>query len=104
VAVAGVASHLPWVLALAPMLVTLAFGTGQPAMIAAVGTAVPQDRRSGAIGVATLCFLTGAGIGAAVIGGFAAVVGLSAALALLLVLPVAGTAVQMLAGRRSGTA
>lgn len=104
VAVAGVASHLPWVLALAPMLVTLAFGTGQPAMIAAVGTAVPQDRRSGAIGVATLCFLTGAGIGAAVIGGFAAVVGLSAALALLLVLPVAGTAVQMLAGRRPGTA
>lgn len=102
--VAGVATHLPWVLALAPMLVTLAFGTGQPAMIASVGAAVPQDRRSGAIGVATLCFLTGAGIGAAVIGGFAAVLGLSAALTLLLVLPVAGTAVQLVAGRRPGTA
>ncbi|OLL71345.1 putative CONSERVED TRANSMEMBRANE TRANSPORT PROTEIN [Pseudonocardia sp. Ae168_Ps1] len=36
-AVAGVAWHQPWVLAVAPMLVTLAFGTGQPAMIAAVG-------------------------------------------------------------------
>ncbi len=38
------------------------------------------------------------------IGGFAAVLGLSAALALLLVLPVAGTAVQLVAGRRPGTA
>ncbi len=103
-AVVGVAGHQPWVLALAPMLVTLAFGTGPPAMIASVGTAAPQDRRSGAIGVATLCFLTGAGIGAAAIGGFAAVIGLSAALALLLVLPVAGTAVQLAAGRRTGTA
>ncbi|OLM17691.1 MULTISPECIES: MFS transporter [unclassified Pseudonocardia] len=90
-AVAGVAWHQPWVLAVAPMLVTLAFGTGQPAMIAAVGGAVPADRRSGAIGVATLCFLAGAGIGAAVIGGFAVVVGLAAALALLLVLPLLGS-------------
>ncbi|GAA1389298.1 MFS transporter [Pseudonocardia kongjuensis] len=83
VAVAGVTWHLPWLLAVAPMLVTLAFGTGQPAMIAAVGDAVPDDRRSGAIGVATLCFLTGAGVGAATIGGFAPVVGLPVALALL---------------------
>ncbi|MEJ8282064.1 MFS transporter [Pseudonocardia spirodelae] len=100
VAVAGVAAHLPWVLGLAPALVTLAFGTGQPAMIAAVGTAVAPARRSGAIGVATLCFLTGAGIGAAVIGGFAPVLGQATALALLLVLPVAGTLVQALTGRR----
>lgn len=89
-AIAGVAWGQPWVLAFAPMLVTLAFGTGQPAMIAAVGGAVPADRRSGAIGVATLCFLAGAGVGAAVIGGFATVVGPAAALALLLVLPVIG--------------
>lgn len=96
--VVGTATHLPWVLALAPMLVTLAFGTGQPAMIAAVGGAVPEHRRSGAIGVATLCFLTGAGIGAATVGGFAAVVGLPSALALLLVLPVAGAVTLAVSG------
>ncbi|ANY05263.1 MFS transporter [Pseudonocardia sp. HH130630-07] len=100
-AVVGVAAHQPWVLALAPVLVTLAFGTGQPAMIAAVGGAVPAHRRSGAIGVATLCFLTGAGIGAALIGGFAPVLGLTAALALLLVLPLLGLAGLLRAARRS---
>ncbi|MEQ3553242.1 MFS transporter [Pseudonocardia nematodicida] len=97
--VVGIATEQPWVLAFAPALVTLAFGTGQPAMIAAVGAAVPDDRRSGAIGVATLCFLTGAGVGAAVVGGFAVVVGLAAALALLAVLPITGTLVQALARR-----
>lgn len=96
----GVALHLPWVLALAPALVTLAFGSGQPAMVAAVGGAVPDDRRSGAIGVATLCFLVGAGIGAAVVGGFTEVVGLGFALATLLVLPVLG-AVLLLTGRHA---
>lgn len=98
-ATAGVALDLPWVLAAAPALVTLAFGSGQPAMVAAVGGAVPDDRRSGAIGVATLCFLTGAGIGSAVVGGFAEVVGLEVALAALLVLPVLGAAL-LTSGRR----
>lgn len=98
-ATAGVALHLPWVLAFAPALVTLAFGSGQPAMVAAVGGAVPDDRRSGAIGVATLCFLTGAGIGSAVVGGFAEVVGLEIALAALLVLPVLGAGL-LLTSRR----
>ncbi|MBC3193003.1 MFS transporter [Pseudonocardia sp. C8] len=99
-AVAGVAWHQPWVLAIAPTLVTLAFGTGQPGMVAAVGGAVPEERRSGAIGVATLCFLTGAGIGAAVIGGFATVLGLAPALALLLVLPVAGAVALLVSGKQ----
>ncbi|MFP5021918.1 MFS transporter [Pseudonocardia phyllosphaerae] len=86
----GIATDWVWLLAVAPATVTLAFGCGQPAMIAAVGGAVTADRRSGAIGVATLCFLAGAGIGSAVVGGFAPVLGSAAALFLLLVLPVAG--------------
>jgi len=100
VAVAGVTWHLPWLLAVAPMLVTLAFGTGQPAMMAAVGVAVPDERRSGSIGVATLCFLTGAGIGAATIGGIAPVLGLPAAFGLL---AAAALAVSAVAGYARST-
>ncbi|MBW0101953.1 MFS transporter [Pseudonocardia sp. KRD291] len=99
VAAAGIAWGSAWVLAVAVMLVTVAFATGQPAMIAAVGGAVAPEQRSGAIGVATLAFLTGAGIGAAVIGGLATVYGIAAALLVLLVLPVAGF-VLLLTGRR----
>lgn len=100
VAAGGVALGSAWVLAAAVLLVTAAFGTGQPAMIAAVDEAVGADRRSGAIGVATLAFLTGAGVGAAVIGGLATVVGIAAALLVLLALPLAGTALMALG--RSG--
>ena len=80
------------------LLVTTAFGTGQPAMIAAVDGAVPPERRGGAIGVATLAFLTGAGIGAAVVGGLAPVTGIAPALLVLLALPVLGS-VLLLTGR-----
>lgn len=99
VATAGVVWSAAWVLAVAVLLVTAAFATGQPAMIAAVDGAVRPERRSGAIGVATLAFLTGAGIGAAVVGGLAPVTGTAPALLVLLVLPLLG-AVLLLTGRR----
>ena len=92
VAAGGVALGSAWILGVAVLLVTAAFGSGQPAMIAAVDGAVEPERRGGAIGVATLAFLTGAGIGAAVIGGLATVIGIAQALLVLLVLPVLGTA------------
>jgi MFS family permease len=88
----GAAAHSPVLLAVAVALVTLAFGVGQPAMISAVGAAVPADRRGVALGVATLVLLTGASVGAAVVGGLAEVVGVPAALCVLVVLPVAGAA------------
>ncbi|TCK21574.1 MFS transporter [Pseudonocardia endophytica] len=96
VAAGGVALGSAWVLGVAVLLVTAAFGTGQPAMIAAVGEAVEPERRGGAIGVATLAFLTGAGIGAAVVGGLATVIGIAQALLVLLVLPLLGTALLLL--------
>ena len=48
--------------------VTFAFGLGQPALMAAVGGAVPADVRGVALGIATLVFLVGGGLGSAVVG------------------------------------
>jgi MFS family permease len=89
---AALGAHLaaPVLLAGAIALVTLAFGVGQPAMIAAVGAAVPAEQRGIALGVATLVFLTGASVGAALVGGLSGVLGIPGALLLLVVLPVAG--------------
>jgi MFS family permease len=87
----------PVLLATAVVLVTMAFGVGQPAMIAAVGSAVPEEQRGIALGVATLVFLTGASIGAATVGGLAAVIGIPGALCLLVALPVAGVATLLAA-------
>jgi Major Facilitator Superfamily len=99
VAALGGAVESPVLLAGAVALVTLAFGIGQPAMISSVGAAVPADRRGVALGIATLVFLTGASVGAALVGGLADVVGVPAAFCLLVALPVAGFATLLLGGR-----
>jgi MFS family permease len=70
--------------------VTLAFGVGQPALMEAVGDAVSDDVRGVALGVATLFFLVGGGVGSAVVGGLGEVLGMPYALLLLAALPVAG--------------
>ena len=74
----------------AVMLVTFAFGLGQPALMAAVGGAVPADVRGVALGIATLVFLVGGGVGSAVVGGFAELFGLDASLLVLAGLPLLG--------------
>ncbi len=89
----------PALLSGAVALVTVAFGVGQPAMISSVGAAVPADRRGVALGIATLVFLTGASVGAALVGGLAEVVGVPVAFCLLVALPVAGLATLLLGGR-----
>jgi MFS family permease len=99
VAAVGGAAASPVLLSAAVALVTVAFGVGQPAMISSVGAAVPADRRGVALGVATLVFLVGASVGAALVGGLAAVVGVPAAFCLLVVLPVAGLAALLLGDR-----
>lgn len=83
------------VLVLAVMLVTFAFGLGQPALMAAVSDAVPLEVRGVALGVATLVFLVGGGVGSAVVGGLAEVVGMRVSLLLLTALPVAGVLVVL---------
>jgi MFS family permease len=74
----------------AVVLVTFAFGLGQPALMAAVGGAVPAEVRGVALGIATLVFLVGGGVGSAVVGGAGEALGLDRSLLLLAVLPVVG--------------
>ncbi len=75
----------------AVVLVTFAFGLGQPALMAAVGGAVPADVRGVALGIATLVFLVGGGVGSAVVGGFGELFGLDRSLLLLALLPLLGS-------------
>jgi MFS family permease len=74
----------------AVVLVTFAFGLGQPALMAAVGGAVPAEVRGVALGIATLVFLVGGGVGSAVVGGAGEVIGLDRSLLVLAVLPLLG--------------
>jgi MFS family permease len=90
VAALGAAVGSAPVLVAAVVLVTFAFGLGQPALMAAVGGAVPADVRGVALGIATLVFLVGGGVGSAVVGGIGEVLGLDRSLLLLAVLPLAG--------------
>jgi MFS family permease len=99
VAAAGASLSTPLaaapVLVLAVMLVTFAFGLGQPALMAAVSDAVPPDVRGVALGVATLVFLVGGGVGSAVVGGLAEVVGMQTSLLLLTLLPITGVLIVL---------
>jgi hypothetical protein len=70
-------------LVLAVVAVTFAFGLGQPALMSVVGSAVPDDVRGVALGLATLMFLVGGGVGSAVVGGLGPVVGMPGSLLLL---------------------
>ena len=83
------------VLVLAVVLTTFAFGLGQPALMAAVGDAVRPEVRGVALGVAMLVFLVGGGVGSAVVGGLAEVLGIRASLLLLTLLPLAGVAIVL---------
>jgi predicted MFS family arabinose efflux permease len=88
VAAAGAGAGSAPLLVSAVVLVTFAFGLGQPALMAAVGGAVPADVRGVALGLATLVFLVGGGVGSAVVGGVGELVGIGRSLLLLALLPV----------------
>ncbi|WP_369138873.1 MFS transporter [Modestobacter versicolor] len=88
-ALGATAGSAPWLVS-AVVLVTFAFGLGQPALMAAVGGAVPVEVRGVALGIATLVFLVGGGVGSAVVGGAGEVLGLDRSLLLLAVLPLVG--------------
>ncbi len=91
-------------LVLAVVAVTLAFGLGQPALMAAVGDAVEDDVRGVALGVATLFFLVGGGVGSAVVGGLSDALSMAGALLLLAALPLLGLAVLARTLRRDPAA
>ena len=70
-------------LVLAVVTVTFAFGVGQPALMTVVSNAVAPDVRGVALGLATLMFLAGGSVGAAVVGGLAHSLGTPSSLVLL---------------------
>lgn len=78
------------ILVVAIILVTFAFGLGQPALSAVVGDAVHQEVRGVALGVSTLLFLIGGSVGSAVVAGISGPLGMPAALLVLAVLPLLG--------------
>ncbi len=78
------------VLVVAIILVTFAFGLGQPALSAVVGDAVHHQVRGVALGVATLLFLVGGSVGSAVVAGLSGPFGMPMALLVLAVLPLLG--------------
>lgn len=90
IAAAGAGLESATLLVAAVVAVTFAFGLGQPALMEAVGDAVAEDVRGVALGIATLFFLVGGGVGSAVVGGLGAVLGMAPALLLLAALPLAG--------------
>jgi MFS family permease len=102
--VAAVAVEAGWPAVLVATVggVTVAFSVGQPAMVFAVGAAVPTPVRGIALGLATLVFLVGGSLGSAAVGGLADVVGDPAALCAVAVLPVVAAVVAAFAGRRRG--
>jgi MFS family permease len=93
VAAGGASVQSATLLVVAVVGVTLAFGLGQPALMAVVGDAVSSEVRGVALGLATLMFLVGGGVGSAVVGGLGPVLGMGGSLLLLAVLPLLGLAV-----------
>ncbi|HZB50846.1 MAG TPA: MFS transporter [Mycobacteriales bacterium] len=98
---AAVGAGWPVVMAAVVVTLTISFAVGQPAMVSAVGTAVPAPVRGIALGIASLVFLVGGSLGSATVGGLADGIGAPAALLAVAVLPVAGALVVALGGRRA---
>lgn len=93
VAAGGAQIESATLLVLAVVGVTFAFGLGQPALMSVVGNAVTDDVRGVAVGLATLMFLVGGGVGSALVGGLGPVVGVAWSLVLLAGLSLAGLGV-----------
>lgn len=90
VAALGAATVSAVPLVAAVVAVTFAFGLGQPALMSAVGDAVVPEVRGVALGLATLMFLVGGGVGSAVIGGLGGLLGMAGSLLVLAAFPVLG--------------
>jgi MFS family permease len=90
VAAEGAHTESATLLVLAVVAVTFSFGLGQPALMAVVGDAVESEVRGVALGLATLMFLVGGGVGSAVVGGLAGPLGMPGALLLLAAFPLLG--------------
>ncbi|MBE7324743.1 MFS transporter [Nocardioides sp. Y6] len=91
-------------LGLSVVVLGVAFGVGQPAMMAAVSSAVEPEVRGVALGVAMLVFMVGGSLGSAVVAGVSAVASVSTSLLVLALLPAAGLVLLRTGRRRVGRA
>lgn len=85
----GITLISPYPLVLATLVLMTSFGLGQPAMTMLVAESVPARGRGGALGLLTLIFLLGGGLGAATVGGLGEGIGLARAVLVLAAVPVA---------------
>ena len=95
VGAAGITLRHPAVLVGAVLVLTFAFGLGQPAMSQVVGDSVPPHRRGSAMGLQTIVFLGGGSVGAATIGGIGALASPVVALLALAAVPALAAALQL---------
>lgn len=80
----------PWLAGLGFLGLSSGYALAQPTLVGSVAAAVPEHLRGSALGVFTLVFFVGAGLGSAVVGGFGDVLTLPGALAVAVAGPVVG--------------
>jgi MFS family permease len=89
----------PWLAGIGFVGLTVGYALAQPSLVGAVAAAVPGDLRGAALGLFTLVFFIGAGLGSAVVGGLGDLLGLSGALAVAVIGPTTGVLVLATARR-----
>ena len=85
--VAAAVGVSPWLAGLGFVGLSTGYALAQPSLVGAVAAAVPGEVRGAALGLFTLVFFTGSGLGSAVVGGLGDLLTLPGALALAAVAP-----------------
>jgi predicted MFS family arabinose efflux permease len=88
---AGLADGPAWLVLAGTSTAFVGFALTQAVVTAAVGAAVEPEGRGAALGLLNLTFLVGGAVGSAVAGGLTGLLGVSGALAVAAVLPLAAT-------------
>ena len=89
----------PWLAGVGFVGLSTGYALAQPALVGTVAAAVPERLRGAALGLFTLTFFIGAGLGSAVVGGLGDLIGLSGALVVAVGAPVVGVLVLATARR-----
>ncbi len=108
--VAATVGFSPWLAGLGFVGLSTGYALAQPSLVGSVAAAVPGEVRGAALGLFTLVFFTGSGLGSALVGGLGDLVTLPGALALASVAPAFAVVVLLTArpsaawGGRTGDA
>lgn len=108
--VAAAVGFSPWLAGLGFVGLSTGYALAQPSLVGSVAAAVPGEVRGAALGLFTLVFFTGSGLGSALVGGLGDLVTLPGALALASVAPAFAVVVLLTArpsaawGGRTGDA